>query len=301
MTLNYPMIVLLGLITMVCVVLAVVGFHLLTRKSEVVEEDFLPAAPKKKPNETFILHRITGRIGQPFTRSVLESLPEARRKGIQRRIRASGHIDGLTVESYVQRKTGEVLLYGLIATYFFATGSVLLSLLSLAFIALTDLQLHSTAQKRQDAVQKQLPDFLDVLAVTVGAGLSFRQSLSRVSDAMPGVLADEFRLTLRQMDLGTSRRDAFAALRSRNANESLGKFVSALQQAEELGAPLADALQNISQDMRREDAQYLRRKAQNLNPKVTGITAATMLPGLMLIIGGGLVVGSLDSFGDLFG
>lgn len=297
MILSYPLIILLGLVSMGCVALAVWGYHLFTKKTEVADEDFIPVAPKKKSDDTFILHKITERLGKIFFRSIYESLSEDRRWGIQQRLDAAGRPEGLNLERYVQRKIGEVLLYVSLAAYFFATGNVLVSLVSLAFIAMTDLQLYQASQKRQDEVQTQLPDFLDVLAVTVGAGLSFRQALSRVCDAMPGVLADEFRLALRQMDMGTSRREAFLSLRKRNKNESLGKFVTALQQAEELGAPLGDALQTISGDMRREDAQYLRQKALKLNPRVTGVTAATMLPALILLIAGGLVLGTDVSFG----
>lgn len=118
---------------------------------------------------------------------------------------------------------------------------------------------------------------------------------------MPGALASEFQLALRQMELGTSRRDAFAALRERNSNEALNRFITALQQSEELGTPLTQTLHAISTDMRREDAQFLRRKAQQLNPRVTVVTAATMLPGLLLIIGGGMFLGSEIDLSVIFG
>ncbi|MDA2807269.1 type II secretion system F family protein [Nocardiopsis suaedae] len=301
MTLTYPLIILLGLTAMGCVALAAWGYHLYTKKSELAEEDFIPPAPKKKANETFILHRVTERIGAIFHKSLSENLSDKAKVGIRNRLESAGHPDDLNVERYIQRKIGEAILYTSVAAYFFATGSVFISLVSVALIGMTDLQIYQATQKRQDDVQTQLPDFLDVLTVTVGAGLSFRQALSRVCDAMPGVLADEFRLTLRQMDMGTSRREAFIQLRRRNRNEALGKFVTALQQAEELGAPLGDALQTISLDMRREDAQYLRQKAMKLNPKVTGVTAATMLPGLILLVGAGLVLGSDVSIGSLGG
>ncbi|GAA3754728.1 tight adherence protein C [Spinactinospora alkalitolerans] len=300
MSLSLPLILLLGLAGALCVVMVVWGAYLATTKTQVAAEPET-AAKAKKDDETFILHQITERLGRPFLRPVLEAVGEERRAGIQVRIDAAGRPEDLTVERYVSRKIGEVLLYGTLAVLLFMNGSTMFALIILAFTALTDYALYSEARKRQDQIQRQLPDFLDVLAVTVGAGLSFRQALARVSDSMPGVLASEFQTTLQQMDLGTSRRDAFTALRARNSNESLGRFVSALQQAEELGAPLAQTLMTISHDMRREDAQYLRRKAQKLNPQVTGITAVTMLPGLLLLIGGGLFLGSNIDFGGVLG
>ncbi|GAA2003065.1 DUF5936 domain-containing protein [Nocardiopsis rhodophaea] len=293
MTLSFPAILLLGLAGAMCVGLFVWGFYLMTSKAQVAA-DLTSAAPKrsKDEEEIFILHRITAQLGRPFLPLIESKLSFDQRQRLQIRIDAAGRPDNLTVERYLSRKAGEILLYGGLTVFMLIKGNILFAFLALGFSFMTDLNLYTEKSKRQDQIQRQLPDFLDVLAVTVGAGLSFRQALSRVADSMPGLLADEFRMTLRQMDLGTSRRDAFKALRARNKNESLGRFVSALQQAEELGAPLADALMTISQDIRRDDAQYLRRKAQKIAPRVTGITAATMLPGLLIVIGGGMFMGT---------
>lgn len=230
----------------------------------------------------------------------MERLGDKRREGIRRRIEAAGWPKGLTVEQYVRRRTGEVLLYGGAALLLLLSGWNLLAFLFVAFIFYTDLDLYLDARKRQEEIQSQLPDFLDVLAVTVQAGLAFRHALDRTAAAMPGVLSEEFRTALRQMELGTSRRDAFDALRRRNRVESLAKFVTAIQQAEELGAPLSQALAEISQDMRRADAQFMRRKAQKLNPRVTAVTAATMIPSLLILVAGALLIGSGVDFGSVF-
>ncbi|MFC4560702.1 type II secretion system F family protein [Nocardiopsis mangrovi] len=302
MSLNLPLILLIGLAGALCVVVAAWGFLLMRSKTQVAAEIVTVVKKERRPDDdTFILHRITELIGRPFLPWVQGMVGPERQQSIQKRIDAAGRPEGITVERYLCRKAGEIPLYGGLALLMLYSDQTLFAFVSLAFVAMTDLSLRSETNKRQDQIQRQLPDFLDVMAVTVGAGLSFRQALSRVCDSMPGVLADEFRLCLQQMDLGTSRRDAFQALRARNNNDSLGRFVTALQQAEELGAPLADALVSISQDMRRDDAQYLRRKAQQLNPKVTGITAATMLPGLLLLIGGGLLLGGSVDLGSVFG
>jgi tight adherence protein C len=118
---------------------------------------------------------------------------------------------------------------------------------------------------------------------------------------MPGTLAEEFRVALREMELGTPRREAFEALRRRNDVEPLSQFVTAIQQAEELGAPLSQALVEISTDMRRTDAQYMRRKAQRLNPRITVITGATLLPAVLILVAGALFIGSGVDFGAILG
>ncbi|MFD0773123.1 type II secretion system F family protein [Streptomonospora algeriensis] len=296
---TFALILALGLGAAAAVAVFCWGLYLLTRRSEVAG-DITPAPPRRKRETAFILNRVTELIGRPFRGAVRELIGEERQEGIRLRIEAAGRPEGLTVERYLQRKTGEVLLYSSISVLLLARGQTMLALAALAFVFLSDAELLLKRQKRQDDIQRQLPDFLDVLAVSVGAGLAFRQALARVCDSMPGTLSDEFRLVLRQMDLGTSRKDAFQALRRRNSNEALGKFVTAIQQSEELGAPLSHTLLNIGQDMRRQDAQYMRRKAQRINPRVTGITAATMLPGLLLLVGGAMILGSGVDFGGVF-
>jgi tight adherence protein C len=284
------------------VLLGFYGLYLTQSQTRVPVDDPVNAPVTTRSDETFFLHKITERIGRPFSRSVLASLSAKQKASISSRIEAAGRPDGLTAERYAQRKVGEVAIYGTLAVVVLLTdNSPLLALLALAFAGLTDLNLYVQSQERADQVQTQLPDFLDVLAVTVSAGMSFRAAVGRVAASMPGVLADEFTVALRQMELGTSRREAFEALRRRNRNESLSKFVTAIQQAEELGAPLSDTLVDISRDMRLADAQYMRRKAQRLNPRVTMVTAATLLPGLLILIVGSMILGTEINLSTLFG
>ncbi|WP_017536885.1 type II secretion system F family protein [Nocardiopsis halophila] len=292
MSLSLPAILVLGLAGALCVAILVWGLHLLTAKAQVAA-DLTSSGQKKAENndEIFILHRITQRLGSPLQPVIKSRLTPRQLDRLAQRIETAGRPEGLTVDRYLARKGGETMLYGGLALVLLFRDYTIFALLLLGFTFMTELMLMSERNKRQEQIQKQLPDFLDVLAVTVGAGLSFRQALARVCESMPGLLADEFRNALHQMDLGTGRREAFKALRQRNNNESLGRFVTALQQAEELGAPLADALVTISNDVRRDDAQFLRRKAQKVAPRVTGVTAATMLPGLLLVIGGGMFLG----------
>ncbi|GAA1081273.1 type II secretion system F family protein [Nocardiopsis metallicus] len=284
------------------VLIGAYGLYLTQSQTRVPVDDPAEAPVAAKSDDTFFLHKITERIGRRFAPSILASLSDRQKASIASRIEAAGRPDGLTTERYVQRKVGEVAVYGTLAVLVLLSGNgLVLTLMALAFTGLTDLNLYVQGRERADQVQTQLPDFLDVLAVTVSAGMSFRAAIGRVAASMPGVLSDEFTIALRQMELGTSRREAFESLRRRNRNESLSKFVTAIQQAEELGAPLSDTLVDISKDMRLADAQYMRRKAQQLNPRVTMVTAATMLPGLLILIIGSMVLGTDINLGTLFG
>ena len=89
---------------------------------------------------------------------------------------------------------------------------------------------------------------------------------------------------LRQMELGQDRREAFLALRERNKSDSLKSFVAAQLQAEELGVPLAEALNDIATDMRRVAHQNARRRAQRAAPRVSLIVTTLIVPGAMILI-----------------
>ena len=116
------------------------------------------------------------------------------------------------------------------------------------------------------------------------AGLGYRYALRRVAEALEGPVSEEMLTVLRQIDLGQDRRDAFLALRERNKSESLKSFVAAQLQAEELGVPLAEALNDIASDMRRLAHQNARRQAQRAGPRVSLIVTTLIVPGSMILI-----------------
>lgn len=289
-----------GALGALCLVLLTWGFHLATAEQQVVGG--VPVREKKqKSDEDFLLFVISELVGRPFRGIVLGIIGTRGAASVRRRIAAANRSGRMTVERYASRKAGDFIIYGGLGLLMLKTSAVV-GIVSIAYgLVMADLQLYSQARQRQEKIQQTLPDFLDVLAVTVSAGLGFRHAVARVSESMPGALAEEFQTALRQMELGASRREAFDDLRTRNSSEALGQFVTALLQAEELGAPLAQALNEISVDMRREHAQWARRKAQKINPRITIVTMATILPGLIILIVGAMFLGSSANFGNVFG
>jgi tight adherence protein C len=152
---------------------------------------------------------------------------------------------------------------------------------------------------RQEAISETLPDFLDVLAVTVSAGVGFRSALGTVSDRFGGPLGDEVTLALNQIRNGSSVREAFHKLRARNDSEALSQFVGAYMQSEDLGAPLAQTLTRISEDTRRASAQAQRQKAARVAPRVTLVTSMVLVPGALVLLFTGFVLGSGVDFAGI--
>jgi tight adherence protein C len=184
-------------------------------------------------------------------------------------------------------KAALALLLGLgVGGFLLLLGSNLIFLLLLGAIGWfgPDFWLSRAGRLRQEAIERTLPDFLDILAVSVRAGLGYRYALRRVSEALEGPVSEEMLTVLRQIDLGADRRDAFLALRDRNASEALKAFVAAQLQAEELGVPLSEALNDIASDMRRLANQNARRQAQRASPRVSLLVTTLIVPGSMILI-----------------
>ncbi|AZM55187.1 hypothetical protein DMA15_23595 [Streptomyces sp. WAC 01529] len=242
------------------------------------------------------------RLGMRFAPLVLRLMGPRRVDAKRRRIDMAGNPGGLTIDRYAARRAVYGVFGVVLGLVFLTNGSPLLGLLTFAFGATAaDALIWQAIRERREVIDRTLPDFLDVLAVVVSAGLGFRQALDRVAERYEGPWADELRITLRQMDMGVSRRQAFDELRRRNASEQVAQFVSALQQGEELGSPIADTLIQIATDMRRTDAQNSRRRAAKTIPKATMVTLVFMLPATMILIAAGMFLGSGSNFGSILG
>jgi tight adherence protein C len=242
------------------------------------------------------------RMGMRFAPLVLRMMGPKRVDRVRRKLDKAGNPGGLTVDRYAARRAVYGVLGGVGALVMVDKGNPVLALLLLAFGGWwVDVGITASIRQRKDVIDRTLPDFLDVLAVVVSAGLGFRQALDRVAEKYEGPWADELRITLRQMDMGVSRREAFEELRRRNDSEQVAMFVTALQQGEELGAPIVDTLIQIATDMRRTDAQNARRRAAKAVPKSTGIITTVMVPATIVLLISGFVFGSGADFGAVLG
>ncbi|TLS45117.1 type II secretion system F family protein [Streptomyces montanus] len=242
------------------------------------------------------------RLGMRFAPLVLRLMGPRRVDAKRRRIDMAGNPGGLTLNRYAARRAVYGVFGVVLFFVFFSNGQLLFALLALGFgLLAADALIWQAIRERKEVIDRTLPDFLDVLAVVVSAGLGFRQALDRVAERYEGPWADELRITLRQMDMGVGRRQAFDELRKRNSSEQVAQFVSALQQGEELGSPIAETLIQLATDMRRTDAQNSRRRAAKTIPKATMVTLVFMLPATMILIATGMFLGSGTNYGSILG
>lgn len=291
---------LLALVAAVSVFGALYGVRLY--RADVKLPGDLALALEVGATRTTAVGSVVDRLGIRWAPLVLRLMGPRQVARKRRQIDMAGNPAGLTIDRYAARRAVYGFLGGLGALVTLMNGRLVVALLMIAFgLFWIEFGLWSAIRVRRDHIERILPDFLDVLAVVVSAGLGFRQALERVADKYEGPWSDEVRITLQQMDMGVSRRQAFDDLRRRNDSEQVAQFVTALQQGEELGSPIVETLIAIAEDMRRTDAQNARRRAARAVPKATFAVTMFMLPGTLILLVCGFVYGANVDFGALLG
>jgi tight adherence protein C len=153
------------------------------------------------------------------------------------------------------------------------------------------------AKRRQSAIVRQLPDALDLLAVSVEAGLGFDGAVSKLTQYMSGPLAEEFELALGEMRIGESRSDALKKLAQRAGTPEVSSFVRSIVQADQLGTSLGRILRVQSTDTRLKRQAIAEERAMKAPIKMLFPTVAFIFPAMFIVILGP----ALLSLGKLFG
>jgi tight adherence protein C len=170
-----------------------------------------------------------------------------------------------------------------------ATLSIgLITLLGLAGAYMPMSSLDKAIEKRKKQVQRSLPDFLDMVATTVQAGLSVNAALAYAIDAAPGALGEEIKSALSEIRLGRSRADALKAAADRLMHQQFSTTVTAIVQAERLGTNISKVLGELAEDVRNHRIMLVEEHAAKLPVKMIFPLAAFLLPALFVIIFGSL-------------
>jgi len=140
------------------------------------------------------------------------------------------------------------------------------------------------ARKRRDGIRAELPDALDLLAVSVEAGLGFDGAISKLIDHMDGPLTEEFGLTLNEIRIGESRQDALKKLSERADTPEISGFTRAIIQADQLGISLGRILRVQATDTRQRRQAAAEEKAMKAPIKMLIPTVLFIFPAMFLVI-----------------
>jgi tight adherence protein C len=161
---------------------------------------------------------------------------------------------------------------------------------------LPDLLVYNNGIKRQEKIQKSLPDALDMLTVSVEAGLGFDAALSQVARNTEGPIAGEFYRVLQEMQIGKSRTDALRGLGERTTVMDMRTFASAIVQADYLGIPIANVLREQAKEMRLKRHQRAEEQAQKVTVKIMFPVVLCILPSLFVIVIGPGAINIMHAF-----
>lgn len=227
-------------------------------------------------------------------------LPRARLAEVRQQLLRAGLGGRLSAEEFVSLQVlSAVAGVGLGATLWQGTArSMALSLL-VAFVGVITPKalLDNRRRARVEEVQRELPDVLDLLAICVEAGQGLEAALATVAQREDGVLPAELRHTLREMELGVSRRVALEHLRDRLAVPDVSGLVASLVQAEVLGTPIGDVLHTQATEQRRRRRAQVREQAAKLPVKMLVPLTIFILPALFVVVLGPAVLDIRQVFG----
>lgn len=214
---------------------------------------------------------------------------------IERNLVLAGRPDGWTINRVIVLKPAGAV-FGLLfaATILSKSTSLLMVLVSVGAIVLgyfvPDLLIYNYAIKRQETIQKSLPDVLDQIVISIEAGVGFEQALIKVTDSNEGPLKDEFVRLLQDVSLGMSRREAYMALADRTSVDELRGFAKAIVQAEEYGISISSVVRTQAKEMRLGRRLRAEARAQQVPVKILLPLMTCILPVLFIIVLGPAVV-----------
>jgi len=255
--------------------------------SNVREQEMLKSIQER------VLAPFAGKLGALLARFT----PAGYREAVRDKLVAAGSPVGLDVDRFMTLK-----VFGAVSVVFWPYfafklaaldgfyGVIVTGLLwGISFFG-PDVWVQRRTDQRQHEIAVRLPDVLDLLVISVEAGLGFEQAIDRTVDAVPGALADEFRRMLQETRMGASRAEALRAMDERCQVPELRSFILAMLQADTFGVSIGRMLRAQADDMRIRRRQRAQEQAQKAPVKMLFPLIFCIFPSLFVVILGPAVL-----------
>jgi tight adherence protein C len=218
----------------------------------------------------------------------------------EKRLALAGNPGDLRVADWLGVKAvaaviGAVLFFFLFAIvgllgFPFIVGALMSIAGALLGYTIPEFWLGGRVKKRQKAILLMIPDTLDLLTISVRAGLGFDAALGKVVEKLKGPLSDEFRRALAEVRVGKARRDALRDIVPRTEVGPLTNFIGAIIQAEQLGVSISKVLQVQSEQLRIERRQRAEEQAAKAPIKMLFPLVGCIFPSLFIVILGPAII-----------
>jgi tight adherence protein C len=245
------------------------------------------------PDKADELLKFRERVLQPAAAKLaaipLKLNPKLSVESISARLLAAGLAQRLTPAAFLSIKGGATVGGGLLGIFLSALASPALGLLLVPIFAAAgfigpEMFLSSRIRGRREAIRCDLPDALDILAVSVEAGLGFDGAITKLTEHMKGALVEEFGLLLSEIRMGESRQGALKNMAARVGAPELSAFVRAIVQADQLGISLGRILRVQAADSRLRRQAAAEEKAMKAPIKMLFPTVIFIFPAMFLVL-----------------
>ncbi|MFZ1881809.1 MAG: type II secretion system F family protein [Gaiellaceae bacterium] len=244
--------------------------------------------------------RVLAPMAARFASIPLKLSPRTSVESVQTKLMAAGLSQKLTPQAFLAIKGGALvggLTLGFLLPALFGTitGAIFMvpAFGMMGFLG-CDSFLTMRIRARREAVRAELPDALDLLAVSVEAGLGFDGAIAKLTDHMDGALVDEFAITMGEIRIGESRQVALKKMAERVPAPELAAFVRAVVQAEQLGISLGRILRVQAADSRLRRQAAAEEKAMKAPIKMLFPTVLFIFPAMFLVILGPALINILN-------
>jgi tight adherence protein C len=270
--------------------------------SLVVLADTVMPAARRRRSAIVAVQRVAGFTGRrrgarPVTRSQvlaqqlgLRASTARFRERLPQKLAAAGLAGRVTPEAYLAFRLGSAavgVLAGLCLSAVADLGSrtlLLCIVFGVAGFVVPTYVLERRARTRRQRIHAELPDALDLLAVTVEAGLGLHGAIARMAEATKGPLSEELALVLTELRVGDSSERALNRMAKRLQSPEVESLVRSLIQGEQLGLSLAQTLRNLSEDVRHKRRLAAEEEAAKAPVKMLLPTALFIFPALFVVI-----------------
>jgi len=257
---------------------------------------------RARPQAPRFSHRVMLPLRDRVAAVVLKVNPKMNIESVQMKILSAGLGRRLSATGFLALKGFGVVAGLLLALMFGATSRgatglfFILAFSGCGFFA-PDGLLTMMIRKRKDEVGAALPDALDLLAVSVEAGLGFDGAIAKLTEFMEGPLVDEFSLMLSEMRIGETRAEALKRLAVRVPTPEVSAFVRSIVQSDQLGTSLGRILKVQAADTRLRRQAAAEEKAMKAPIKMLFPTVLFIFPSMFLVILGPALMNIQALFG----